>query len=664
MVRGGILCLAGSRAGLVLQPLQRILPSYRNPDVAQTMALTASLATLLEVAIFAYLMAALGHRILRLLGLQHFGLQCSGLECLARSELVLCSVALGVIAFQVGLFIAEVLGAERIGVCACLAVAAILGARDFPVVIRIIRPIVQSIFNSPRTEKVLATITGLVLAFEGFAAMAPLTGSDAMRCHFTVPLLILRTGFHPNFFLAHSFFCGQAHLLILGALALGSEQLAMGLLFLGGALAACALVCLARESMPRPWAWVAGLSFLLTPLVFWQISTAGAPDLWMSFYATLGVIVIARCGQAGNCPKALLVGVLAGAIAGTKYTGCIVAASLALAFLWESRSVRGVAVFFSGALAAGIWPYARNAIWTGDPFFPFLMRWLAPSAVNRYTLAALQASTGTADSRSLWQVTRFPMFAAFDGSQADFWEFLGPLVLVFVPLMILAVRNTPVWRASLTVWFASALGIGATSGMARFLLPVLPIALAASFAGVSHVDQSGWRFVRKASLGTIGLYLLFGLGGLLLYGRSAIAVAVGLNSRQNYLQQRAPNYEQAEFVNRALKGKSREGKTLVFFRHTYYLDVPFVYGDPYGSWAVDPERLQTPEAWREFFRKEKIKWVVRSPDYPGSIAQPLLELEKEGELIAVAKGEVDDFEGVRALGQRRTVLIVIFRVED
>ena len=83
------------------------------------MALTASLATLLEVAIFAYLMAALGHRILRLLGLQRFGLQCSGLLCLARSELILCSVALGVIAFQVGLFIAEVLGTVGIGVFVC-----------------------------------------------------------------------------------------------------------------------------------------------------------------------------------------------------------------------------------------------------------------------------------------------------------------------------------------------------------------------------------------------------------------------------------------------------------------------------------------------------------------------------------------------------------------
>ncbi|MGA9389183.1 MAG: hypothetical protein WBV69_01935 [Candidatus Sulfotelmatobacter sp.] len=626
------------------------------------MALMASLATLLAVAIFAYVMAALGHRILRLIGLQCFGSQRLAGSELIGSELILCSIALGVITLQVGLFIAEVLQAVRIGVFACLIAAVIFGARDLPVIFQMVRSAAHSIFSGPRTEKLLAAMTGLVLAFEGLAAMAPLTGSDAMRCHFTVPLLILRTGFHPNFFLAHSFFCGQAHLLILAGLAVGSEKLAMGLLFLGGALAAGALVCLAREWMLAPWAWAAGLAFLLTPLVFWQISTAGVPDIWMSFYATVGVIVIARCNLADNQGGALLLGILAGAIAGTKYTGCIVAASLALAFLWESRSLRGVAVFLSGAFAAGIWPYARNVVWTGDPFFPFFMRWLAPSGVNSYTLASFLASTGADESRSLWQMVKFPVFAAFDGSQGEFWEFLGPLVLVFFPLMILAVRNTPAWRASLAVWFGSALGIGATSGTARFLLPVLPIALTASFAGVSHVDKLGWRLVRRISVATIGLYLLFGLAGLLLYGRAAIAVAVGLNSRENYLQQRAPNYEQAEFVNRALQAESREGKILVFFRHTYYLDVPFVYGDPYGSWAIDPERFKTPQAWRELFRKEKIRWVVRSPDYPDAIAEPLLELEKGGELIPLASGEVDDFAGVRVLGQRKTVPIVVLRV--
>ena len=618
------------------------------------MALITSLATILGVLIFTYLTAGLGHRILRLLGLQFR----------AASESLLCSVALGVITIEIGLFLAEVLGAVRTGVLACIATAAIVGAKDFAVIFRMFRSITRYIWNGPRSEKLLAAITGLVLTCEGLAAMAPLTGSDAMHYHFTAPILVLQNGFQPNYFLSHSFFCGQSHLLILGPLAFGSEKLAMGLLFLGGALAACALICLGREWMPRPLAWLAGLSFLLTPVVFWQMSTAGAPDLWMSFYAVLGVIVIARSGQSDQDAKALLAGVLAGAIAGTKYTGCIVAASMALAFLLESHSARRLAVFLSGAFAAGIWPYARNAFWTGDPFFPFLLRWLAPARINSYTLASYLADTRPGGTLTLWELAKFPLFASFDRSQAGFWQFLGPLVLALAPLVVLAVRNTPSWRATLTVWFVSAFAIGAASGMARFLLPVLPLALAASFAGVSHLDELGWRTVRRVSLGTIGLYLLIGAGGLLLYERTALTVAAGLNSREDYLQQWAQNYMEVEFVNQALKEEGREGKTLVFFRHTYYLSVPFVYGDPSASWAIDPQRLQTTEAWLSLFRKEKIRWVVRSSEYPKAIAQPLRQLELRGELAPLAQGEVYDFEGMRILGVRKIIPIVVLRVKD
>jgi hypothetical protein len=65
------------------------------------MALISSLATILGVLIFTYLTAGLGHRILRLLGLQFP----------AASESLLCSVGLGVITMEIGLFLAEVLGA-------------------------------------------------------------------------------------------------------------------------------------------------------------------------------------------------------------------------------------------------------------------------------------------------------------------------------------------------------------------------------------------------------------------------------------------------------------------------------------------------------------------------------------------------------------------------
>jgi hypothetical protein len=615
------------------------------------MALATSCAVLLAVGLFTIIATALGHRLLRL----------SALEFACGVEHLLCSAALGVICIEILFFLAQIMGHIRAGVVTVLIVSLLFGFADLARVYASASGVAQRALNGSRVEKALMALTAMVLLVEGFAAMAPLAGSDALHYHFTAPLLVLRSGFHPNFFLSHSFLCGQSHLLVLAGLALGSDQLAMGLLFLGGVLAAAAGACLARHWMDRSWSWIVALTFLVTPVVFWQISSAGAPDLWMAFFATLGVIVISHCKEMPRASHAVLAGALAGAIAGTKYTGCIVAASMALAYFREVRSAAKSLVFLVAALGAGVWPYARNFAWTGDPMFPFLMRWLSPGKVNAYALTSYLADTGASEHRGVWQILEFPFFAAIDPAHPGFWQFLGPLVLAFAPLLFLAVRNTPAWRAALTVWIASALGIGLSSGMTRFLLPLLPIALAAVLAGAAQLRIAGWRAARYVTAATVCGFLLFGAAGLLVYERSALSAAAGLTSREDYLRGHAPEYEQAQFINHILAGRET-GEVLVFLRHTYYLGVPFLSGDPSASWAVDPARLETPEEWRQMFRERDIRWVVRSPEFPAAIAGPLNALETQGKLVPIARAEVSDFQGLRASGERESRPIVVLEV--
>jgi hypothetical protein len=618
------------------------------------MALATSSAVLLAVGLFTIIATALGHRLLRL----------SALKFSSDAEHLLCSAALGVICLEMLFFLAQILGHIRVGVISVIVAALLFGVTDLPRILTRASHIAHATLGESRLEKFLIALTGLVLFVEGFAAMAPLTGSDALHYHFTAPLLVLQSGFHPNFFLSHGFFCGQSHLLILAALALGSDQLAMGLLFLGGALAAAASVCLARQWIDRPWRWSVALVFLLTPVVFWQISSAGAPDLWMAFFATLGVVVISHCKELPKSSQAFLVGALAGAVAGAKYTGCIVAASLAVAYYREARSVPRLFFFVTAALGTGVWPFARNLVWTGDPVFPFLMRWLSPARVNGYTLASYLADTGAGEHTNVWQILKFPFFAAINPLHPGFWQYLGPLVLAFAPLLILVVRSTPAWRATLTVWILSALGIGATSGMTRFLLPVLPIALVAVLAGVAQLTPAGWHRARYFAIATVCSFLLFGIAGLLVYERSALSVAAGFTSKEEYLRNHSPDYETSQFINQVLTGREAEGKALVFFRHTYYLRVPFVYGDPAASWAVDPAKMQTPREWRELFRVQGVHWVVRSPEYPPAIAAPLGELESQGRLVPIAESEVSDFQGLRISGERQSRLVVILQLRE
>ena len=621
------------------------------------MALVSSLATLLAVGLFAVIAAGFGSRLL---------LTC-GLEFASDAEHLLCSITFGVICFEILLFPAQLPSHARIAVVIVTLLFAAFGLLHCPPLFPRASRVVQRMLKGSSLERALITLTAAVLLVEGLAAMAPLTGSDALHYHFTAPLLILRSGFHPDFFLSYSLLSGQTHLLILMALALGSDKLAMGLLFLGGVLAAAAGACLARRWTGREWSWLVALVFLLTPVVFWQISSAGAPDLWMAAFATVAVIVISRAAEfhsSAHISHALLAGALAGAVAGTKYTGCIVAASLAVAYFLEARAVSRWMMFMFAALCAGVWPYARNFAWTRDPSFPFLMPWISPGRVNQYTLHSILADTGAADHRTFFRILEFPLFAAIDPAHLGFWQFLGPIVLAFAPLLVLTIRNTAAWRAALTVWILSALAIGASSGMTRFALPVFPIALAAVLAGAAHTSLAGLRKTHYVAAATLGVLLASGAAGLLVYERAAVSAAVGLTSREIYLRDHAPEYQDAEVINQVLAGKESQGKVLVFLRHTYYLRVPFLYGDPTASWAVDPAKFQTPEEWRKLFRENGIRWVVRSPVYPPAIAAPLNALEAGGTLVPIAQSDVSDFHGMRMSNDRQRRSVVILAVID
>ena len=184
----------------------------------------------------------------------------------------------------------------------------------------------------------------------------------------------------------------------------------MGLMFLGGFLAAAACACLVRRWTSGPWKWIAMLVSLLSPVVFWQISAAGAPDLWMAFFATTGVLVISRAKELPRSAHAILAGALAGGVAGNKYTGCIIAASMAVAFFWEARSSIGRLRFFPApgrrhlALCKKFCLDRRSDVSLYDAV-------ARAEKVNAFALASYRADTGAGAHNNAWMFLKFLFFA-------------------------------------------------------------------------------------------------------------------------------------------------------------------------------------------------------------------------------------------------------------
>jgi hypothetical protein len=150
------------------------------------------------------------------------------------------------------------------------------------------------------------------------------------------------------------------------------------------------------------------------------------------------------------------------------------------------------------------------------------------------------------------------------------------------------------------------------------------------------------------------------------YSAPAMAVSLGVVSREEYLRKRAPDYALSEFLNDEL-GKNEaagHGGALVFFRHLYYIRVPFFNGEPQTSWAVDPDKLKTAAAWKSFLHENRIGYVLRATEYPPQIAEPLQELETAGALEPAAHRDVSVLEGYRLQGAHRTVTATLLRVRE
>jgi hypothetical protein len=205
------------------------------------------------------------------------------------------------------------------------------------------------------------------------------------------------------------------------------------------------------------------------------------------------------------------------------------------------------------------------------------------------------------------------------------------------------------------------------------LLPLLPIALGASIAGIALATQNRWRGLRALALLSLGGFMVVGFAALLLYARPALAAAAGRNTQENYLAANAPDYQRSQFLNRELERlgqfnfgfastnpKIRHSRTLIFINHLYYIRVPYFNGDPEDSWEMNPEMLRADADWFRLFEKHQIRWVLKSPDYPAPLADSLQRLEQEGVLQACASGEVDSFSGNRIEGIRVREPITLF----
>ncbi len=453
---------------------------------------------------------------------------------------------------------------------------------------------------------------------------------DSLSYHLADPKIYL--GAHRIFYLpweSHSNFAFTAEMWYLYGLMLGGVPLAKLFHFACGVGACAGLYALgARLASPRA-GLLAALLFASTPLVLWEAGTAYS-DLAGTFFATLTLLAFAR-GLAGRSRRWLcLAALLMGLTLSAKATALTTLALLVLALLaWRlrtlgkawPRALAAAAAWGALALLVGCPWYAKSAVYTGNPVYPFYAR-LFPSRNWSAALGAQydasNASFGVGTTlRELhspaqavltpWNLTMYlvpghpppsPNFRPFNDFQTPLAA-LSPLLLaaLFFPAFS---RGAPGGMKALAGYALLSLGLWfVTAQYVRYLLPTLP-ALCLLAAWVLERAWAGrWRSrYALAALGVGSLAFTASVGAQLWALQAP--VAFGQVPRGDYAARGFAPYEAMQFINQHLP----QGAKIAFYGCPlgFYCDRPYLWADAQHSTLIPYDRFRSPDDLRASLR--------------------------------------------------------------
>lgn len=300
---------------------------------------------------------------------------------------------------------------------------------------------------------------------------------------------------------------------------------------------------------------ILGTALLLTsPMILFLGSTAYI-DMGLTMFITLAIFAFLNWSESRRGEWVVLAGALTGFASGVKYTGAFVALAfliVLIAQVWRPRRWKLVGGFLLAVLLSGGPWYARNVIYTHDPFFPMLSRtvpnpcWNAADAqVQRGDLA--QHGTG----RTFVSFLKLPWDLTFHQEKffQDFGNSASRGIFVLLPLSIWFAVISPLARRLMVTVLAYTIFWFVFAPLLRYLQPIVPLW---SLATAAAVD----RLAGKVRLRPAGLLLIAAAAGGLLLWQSREQYSFRYNrlpvtdvQRDIYLG-RFPSYPCFEWLNR------------------------------------------------------------------------------------------------------------------
>ena len=419
-------------------------------------------------------------------------------------------------------------------------------------------------------ELCLLGLLVVYVALDLLAVCAPISSPDALLYHAANPALFEQS--HRIFEVpwnSSSYEPFSVEMLVLdGFLLWDSVQGAFAPLLLA-LVALGAVMGFSWRIAGRSAALLAGAVFFAQPFMVWE-ATSVFIESGLACALALSAWNLYRFVRYSERSGLLLAGIFAGSAAGMKYLGLIAAltmAAVAAIVIGRRLNYRVALAFGLPAVAVALPWYVKNALLTGNPFYPHVFGGLNPSAARELDSSMRSFGHGRAPLDFLL----LPVRLLADAKPFDAGEFLSPLFLVFAPTALLISRAR---HAVLAAWAGVLIFVVAwfvTTQQARFLVPLMPVLAVLAALGALTLSSQG-RLGRVLVVAGTAAALAVGLGASVVYAAQFAPVVVGTESRDQFLKEKVSNYEGVEWLNRRL---GPEDKVATDIWALLYLKVPY-----------------------------------------------------------------------------------------
>ncbi len=318
-------------------------------------------------------------------------------------------------------------------------------------------------------------------------ALAAPTQFDSLCYHLALPAQYIMAGH--MFRVPHNFFFAfpqNAEMLFQLGLTIDGDILANLLHWAFLPLIALPLHTLTTRYMGERAAWLATIIWCSTPAALF-LATGTYVDLALTFYLFLSLHALLLWYSSRHERWLICSGIFLGLAIGTKYTAVLYGIPLGLLMLYNLRGIREALVFGLSAFAAFLPWLIKNIIYIGNPIAPWGAGLLSSSGITGAQAAKyFEHIRGHGMSmHTLRDIAALPWnITAYGYTFGGAFDIVGPVFLIFIPMLLLKRRNDKMRLAMLAYVLLSFVLWALTGKVLRFLMPLIPLLCMFSAEGI------------------------------------------------------------------------------------------------------------------------------------------------------------------------------------